>query len=274
MANGSFPSHFDGSISFGPQEQLRGYFGRDVLKGLVSGIDDFLAVGQRYGSRSLGPALLGGFMWLDDQELLDRISAFPAACVVITKQQRGKYQQARIDKLKLLAEQGPGFPARALPELADMYFREDGQPPVVGPGSHLPSPRIPTLRTIGYRKAGNELVPILHTKMVLLGELWWHDEDPLGGAADVIGFRPQRLWLGSANGTTSSRSNLEFGLWLDDTALLREAKRFLAEVIRHSEILDPDSSHFEPELTEPNYDDDAFAEYLGRRFRDEGESPC
>lgn len=155
-----------------------------------------------------------------------------------------------------------------------MYFRENGQAPVVGPGTHLPSPRVPTLRTIGYRKDGKDLVPILHTKMVLLGELWWHDEDPLGGAADVIGFRPVRLWLGSANGTTSSRSNLEFGLWLDDPTLLREAKRFLAEVIRHSEGLDPDGSHFEPELTEPHYDDDAFAEYLGQRFRDEGESLC
>jgi hypothetical protein len=32
------------------------------------------------------------------------------------------------------------------------------------------------------------------TKMVLLGEVWWHDEDDFG-TADVIGFRPQRLWI-------------------------------------------------------------------------------
>jgi hypothetical protein len=43
-----------------------------------------------------------------------------------------------------------------------------------------------------------------NTKMVLLGELWWHDEDEFG-TADMIGFRPQRLWVASANGTASSR---------------------------------------------------------------------
>ncbi|MET7714839.1 hypothetical protein [Streptomyces sp. NPDC005407] len=240
----------------------------------MAGIDDFLDTAQRrQGSRSLGPALLGGFMWLDDQELLKRISAFPVACVVITKQERGKYQQVRVDKLRPLAEQGPGFPAEALPELSDLHFRDNGQVPVVGPTTHLPETRIPTLRTIGYRKSGKGLVPILHTKMILLGELWWHDEDPLGGIADVIGFRPQRLWLGSANGTTSSRNNLEFGIWLDDPALMLEAKRFLSEVIRHSETLDPDGSHFKPELTEPDYDGDAFAEYLGMHFDGEDQAP-
>jgi hypothetical protein len=207
----------------------------------------------------MGPAMLGAFLWLDDPELIERIAGFPHACVVITKQPRGKRQQARLAKLKPLIERSPGFPADALPELRFLMPREDGRPPVVGPYTAAPHLRLPALRTIGYRKVGDKLVPILHTKMALLGHVWWHDEDEFG-PADVIGFHPQRLWLGSANGTTSSRANLEFGVWLADPALLRAATRFLAEVMRHSEDLDPDPHDMEPELVDPDYDDVAFAE--------------
>jgi len=120
---------------------------------------------------------------------------------------------------------------------------------------------LPPLRAIGYRKTGNGLVPILHTKMVLLGEVWWHDEDEFGDA-DVIGFRPQRLWVASANGTASSRRNLEFGFWLHDPELLRQAMQFLTELLSHSEEFDPDADVLEPGLVEPDYDDAAFAEAL------------
>ena len=144
--------------------------------------------------------------------------------MVITKQPRGRHQQARLDKLKPVLERGSGFPAGALPELEFLMLQEDGQAPVVGPSSPAPHLRLPALRTIGYRKTGDRLVPILHTKIVLLGELWRHDEDEFD-SADVIGFRPQQLWLGSANGTASSRANLEFGVWMADPALLRQATR-------------------------------------------------
>jgi hypothetical protein len=256
----SFPWGFDASFSFGPASRLQGSFGRDVLNGLVVGIEDFRAEAARKPPfRTLGAAMLGAFLWLDDPELIERIADFPHACVVITKQSRGKYQQARLAKLQPILERSRGFPADALPELSSLMLREDEHAPVVGP--HTPSAhlRLPALRTIGYRRIGDKLVPILHTKMILLGHVWWHDEDEFG-LADVIGFRPQRLWLGSANGTASSRANLEFGVWLDDPALLRAATRFLAEVMRHSEELDPDAHEMKPELVEPDYDDVAFAE--------------
>jgi hypothetical protein len=256
----SFPWGFDASFSFGPENRLRGYFGRDVLNGLIAGIDDFRAeAAQKPPFRTLGPAMLGAFLWLDDPELIQRIADFPHTCVTITKQPRGKYQQARLAKLQPILERSRGFPADALPELRYLMPREDEHTPVVGPYTPAPHLRLPALRTIGYRRIGDRLVPILHTKMVLLGHVWWHDEDEFG-VADVIGFRPQRLWLGSANGTASSRSNLEFGIWLDDPALLRSATQFLAEVMRHSEELDPDAHDMEPELVEPDYDDVAFAE--------------
>lgn len=268
----SFPEGFDAAFDFGPEGRLRGYFGRDVLRGLASGLSDFRRAAERQRrARSLGPGLLGAFLWLDDPRLIRQIADFPHACVAITKQGRGRHQLARLDKLKPLLDHGPGFPARALPELAFKVLREDGQAPVIGPSFPAPDIQLPTLRTLGYRKIGDRLVPILHTKMLLLGELWWHDEDELGGVDDVISFRPQRLWLASANGTSSSRENLEFGLWLDDPALLRQAKQFLTEVLSHSEALDPDAAHLEPELVDPVYDDAAFAEAAAALAEKEGE---
>jgi hypothetical protein len=259
----SFPRGLDASFSFGPDNRHRGYFGQDVLAGLISGIDDFQAEAERKpGFRTLGPAMLGAFMWLDDPELIERIAGFPHACVVITKQPRDRRQQAGLDKLKPVLERCRGFPGDALPELHSLAPREDdGQPPVVGPYSPAPRPWLPALRTIGYRKADDRLVPILHVKMVLLGELWWHGEDE-SGSADVTGFRPHRLWLASANGTASSRANLEFGIWVTDPVLLREATRFLTGLMSHSEALDPDAPGMEPDLVEPDYDDAAFAEAL------------
>jgi hypothetical protein len=127
--------------------------------------------------------------------------------VVITKQPRDRWQRARMDKLKPVLDRCPGFPSGALPELRDLVVREDGEVPVVGPSSPIRTPWLPELRTVGYRETGNRLVPILHAKMLLLGELWRHDEDDFG-IADMTGFRPQRLWLGSVNGTASSRLGL------------------------------------------------------------------
>jgi hypothetical protein len=102
-------------------------------------------------------------------------------------------------------------------------------------------------------------VPILHAKLVLLGELTWH-EDEAYGLGEMLRFEPERLWAGSANGTRSSRSSLEFGCWLDDPALLREALQFLTRVLRHSEDFDPDSADMVPDLAEPVFDDAAMAE--------------
>ncbi|MEU0177879.1 hypothetical protein ABZ178_31705 [Streptomyces massasporeus] len=77
----------------------------------------------------------------------------------------------------------------------------------------MPDPVIPPLRTIGFRRQPKGgMAPFLHTKIMLLGEMWWHDEDALGGVADVLGFRPERLWVGSVNATHRSRSSLEFGM--------------------------------------------------------------
>lgn len=238
-------------------------FGTNVLAGLVDGIDAFRDDTDRLTSaRSLGSAMLGAFMWVDDAELLQRIAEFPAACVVVSKQQRDKRQLERLRRVAAAVEGAAGFPIEAFSELEELRFHQDGVAPVLGPYSQREHIRLPALRTIGYRKVGQHLVPILHTKMMLLGELWWHDEDALGGVADVIGFTPRRLWLGSANGTASSRRSLEFGMWVEDADLLDAAQRFLVGVLAQSEELDPDSDGLEPDLVTPEYDDEAMWEAM------------
>ncbi|MEU5633615.1 hypothetical protein ACH47C_31405 [Streptomyces rishiriensis] len=52
-------------------------FGTNVLAGLVDGIDTFRhELERRRRSRSLGPGMLGAFLWVDDAELLRRIAEF------------------------------------------------------------------------------------------------------------------------------------------------------------------------------------------------------
>jgi hypothetical protein len=37
-------------------------------------------------SRSLGPPILGSAMWINDDELIRKIGALSAACIVVSKQ--------------------------------------------------------------------------------------------------------------------------------------------------------------------------------------------
>ncbi len=266
-----FPSDFRHEFTFGSQVPNKGYFGTDVLRGLTEGIDEFLSdPDQRWRQyRLLGPAMLGCVPWLDDPALLDRVAAFPSACVVVTKQERKKRGTERFEALKRHAQEGAGFPADVFAELTSLASRYDGPTPIVGPYSGLSEVRIQSIRSFGFRKAGKRPVPIIHAKMFLLGHIWWHDEDGSpAGVADVTGFTPKRLWLGSANGTASSRLSLEFGVWLEDQELLQSAERFIIQMLRSSEGIDPDEDLFEPEFVEFEYDDEAFAEAM----RDASES--
>jgi hypothetical protein len=96
----------------------------------------------------------------------------------------------------------------------------------------------------------------------------------LGHVEDVIGFTPRRLWVSSANFTTSSRSSLEFGFWTEDDRLVQGAERFLTTALRYSEGLDPESDAFEPELVPVVFDDEAFREVLAEmNWDDEDDDP-
>jgi hypothetical protein len=174
-------------------------------------------------------------------------------------------EAGEVQELKQLEEvnqRTPGLPTGAFPDLSDLAPRVDGKPLVVGPGSPSWETVVPTIRTLGYQKLSNkDFAPIVHAKLALLGDLWWHDEDALGHVADVIGFTPRRLWVSSANFTERSRSNLEFGYWTEVAALVDGAARFLLNLIAASEGVDPDADSFTPDFAAVDYDDEAFMDY-------------
>ncbi len=62
-----FTDDFDDQFPLGA-EGNSAFFGRDVLRGLVDGIDDFVEQRQSRWRRfhSLGPAMLASAMWIDD----------------------------------------------------------------------------------------------------------------------------------------------------------------------------------------------------------------
>jgi hypothetical protein len=259
-----FSSWFDDEFDVGNQPRNKAYFGRDVLRGLVAGIDDFAHECEpRWRQfRSLGPALLGSAMWIDDPELITKIGGLTAATIVVTKQTRTPGQLRRLEPLRELNERTPGMPIRTFGVLSGLAPKIAGGPMMVGPYDPMDEGSVPTIRTLGFRRLPKTYPPLLHAKLALLGHLWWHDEGALGRVEDVVGFTAKRLWLSSANFTRSSRRSLEFGYWTEEPALVEGAERFLVRLMRSSESLDPDPDSFEPELVPVEYDDDAFAEAL------------
>jgi hypothetical protein len=270
-----FPRGFDDELAVGPEEGNRAFFGGNVLRGLVEGIDDFIQVRQRRWhrrSRSLGPVLLGSAMWIDDRDLIEKIRELSAACIVVTKQGR-RGADHKLPRLIALNERTPGMPIRAFAELSGLAPRVAGSPAIVGPDDLIDDVVVPTIRTLGYRRVGKPLVPLVHAKLALLGDLWWHDEGPDGHVDDVIGFTPRRLWVTSANFTRASRANLEFGYWTEDPLLVEGAKRFLLKLMASSEGLDPAADVFEPDLAPVEFDDEAMAEAFAELRWDESDDP-
>src|SRR5690242_8176588 len=100
-AGPEFPATFD--QEFVREDGHHGYFGRNVLKGLVDGMDSFLEEKRRTpGFRSMGPVALGAFLWLDDPELAACLARFSHTCVVVSKQGRSKRDLEKLGKLKPL----------------------------------------------------------------------------------------------------------------------------------------------------------------------------
>lgn len=259
-----FAGEFDDSFAVGKPGN-GAFFGRDVLQGLVAGIDDFLALREdrwrRY--RSFGPALLACAPWIDDEPLLERLSHFTAASVVMTKQVRNRWQLEKLQRLQAINERTAGLPVRPFRYLDWYAPKVDGEPLVVGPSGPDPDGTVlPTIRTLGYRKVGGQdSPPLIHAKLVLLGQLWWHDEGEFG-VEDIEGFEAKRLWISSANFTNSSRRSLEFGYWTEEPELLDGAERFLLKLVRASEGLDPDADVIDPDLLPIEFDDEAMIEAM------------
>jgi hypothetical protein len=218
----------------------------------------------------------------DDQpsrpkRLLPHTSATPqhlaelsGVSIVITKQDRRASKVRKLVTLEEVNERTPGLPIRAFASLGGLAPQVGGSPAIVGPYDKIDQGQIPAIRTLGFRKR-DDLPPIMHAKLALLGHLWWHDEGPRGHPDDVLGFSATRLWVSSANFTQASRRSLEFGYWTEEPALVQGAERFLLKAIRSSEGLDPESDSLDPELAPVDFDDAAFAEVMAEfRWDDDG----
>ena len=109
-----FSGGFDDEFAVGAEPGNNAFFGRNVLRVLVEGIDDFIETRQECSTRyrSLGPALLGCALWIDDEELLVKLGDLAAACVVVRKQGRSASERAKLERLKRVNDATPGFPVR------------------------------------------------------------------------------------------------------------------------------------------------------------------
>lgn len=265
----SFSSEFDHEFTLG-SAGLTAYVGRDVLRGLIAGIDEALQAPRRSRSRDLGPCLIGCAPWMDDPELIERLKQLSGACVVLTKQGRTQRDLEKLKSLHQVNADAPGLLIDAFPDLIELAPHEDGEPKVVGPYDRTGDIVLPTVRTIGFRRKDKRLVPLMHAKLALLGELWWHDEDPVGNVADVHWFRASKLWVSSANFTSSSRRSLEHGFWTDEPRLVEGYQDFLLQLVGASEGLDGEDEPT-PQLLPVEYDDEAIAEVAAEMSWDEAD---
>jgi len=261
-----FSDDFSFSRPLGADEPgNRVFFGKNVLDGLIDGIDDFLHKRQprweRRTHRIGAPVLLGCSPWITDEALLATIAKLPGACVILNKAPRRQRDPEALQKLRALNETTTGVALRALSGLAHKAPKIAGRPQVMGPYDSIdPDLRVPTFRTIGYRKTPNTQPPIAHAKLALLGDVCWTDEDPVGGVTDDIWFSPRRLWVSSANFTYGSRQSLEFGYWTEHAELMSAVQTFLVDLIGVSEELDAAADSPDPALADVEYDDVAMAE--------------
>jgi hypothetical protein len=216
----------------------------------------------------MGPVLIGATYLLDDDEFIESLRTLAGACVVVNKPDRkdafAAYRRRTYQLLADVNERTQGIPMKAFPALRDLAPLEGGRPAIVGPYGPAPGTgQVSTSRTLGYRQThGRWSLPLLHAKVVLLGHLWWHDEDDGPGVADVIGFTPKRLWMSSANFTRASRRHIEIGYWTEDPKMLRGMREFLVDLVAQSEELNPDADDWEPAMAPVEYDHDAMVEAL------------
>jgi hypothetical protein len=273
MSEDPFSDHFSFSRPLGPAEEgNRAFFGRNVLQGLIDGIDDFAHERQprwERGTHRIGaPVLLGCSPWITDDALLVATAKLPGACIILNKAPRRTRDPAALQKLRELNEKTSGVPLRALSGLSHKAPKIAGRPQIMGPYDAVdPDAQLPTFRTIGYRKATKIQPPIAHAKLALVGNICWTDEDPVGGVTDYIWFSPKRLWVSSANFTYGSRQSLEFGYWTEHTELMKSVQSFVVSLIGVSEDLDAAADTPDPDLADIEYDDYAMAEAAAESYQ-------
>jgi hypothetical protein len=239
--------------SWGPESAWQATFGGGVVADFAKGLRAHpAAVARRFPAKAEAyPVVLGCVPWLTSQDVVDAlVGTTNHVCVVVDKSARG-------DQLDRLHREGVGVRQDLLGDLEFWGPPEGGRPPIIHP-SHIPGHRaLEPVRVVGWRRQGNEQVPLLHAKLaVCCAAYTWEGE--MGGWDDHL--LPMSVWMGSANWTTHSRRHLEFGAWSTDPPLAEAALEFITDVIKASEPLPSQAERPSPQLVEGEWDDDAFAE--------------
>jgi hypothetical protein len=239
------------------------YFGRDVIRGLIDGIESFVGdfESKTRSARTYGTAMLACSPWFTHGGLLDAIAKLKGACVVVGKRAESREELRIVARMRKFNQANRGLRVR---ELSGLWYMElpdeDGGRRLIRPGDQEYSDHVlPTFRTVGHRATGDRSPQLMHAKLALLGHLWWYEDDE-HGCGFIHGFRPKRLWVSSANFTWASRKHVEFGYWTRNAALMDGVHRFLIALIGASEDLDSSHDTPIPELVEAEYDVDAWAE--------------
>jgi hypothetical protein len=118
MPERSLFDHVSFEIELKREPGNRAFFGKNVLQGLVTGIEDFVNERQprwkRRTHRVGAPALLGCSPWVNDKTLIAAIERLPCACVVISKTPRTSEGRRTIARLHEVNERTGGIELRAL----------------------------------------------------------------------------------------------------------------------------------------------------------------
>lgn len=158
----------------------------------------------------------------------------------------------------------------ALHRFSDLAPHVNGRPALVGPYDSMDNKSFPSLRVAGVSKQlGDRSVPLVHAKVLVVGEIIYSDEGAMGEVGDFLVFRPKRVWLGSANLTFNSRRSLEFGIWSDDRSLVASSTEFLVDLMAYSEPVESTRLQPQPELVPVEFDDEAMVEAMGNFDPDE-----
>lgn len=233
-----FPDDFDRLLS--DESGDVAYFGRDVLRGLVDGIRLELEHQRANASRWHGERLFWALQcgWMIPCSCRRSVDARPCAwssrskCAHGSGRRRSNTCDGSRRKLRASLR-------RHSPELAELARAQGGAPLVVGTGTPAWHEGIPPIRELGFGRVGDRLVPIVHAKLALLGQMRWTDEHPSGHLVDEIYFVPGRLWIGSANFTSSSRRSLEMGMWTSRPSIPAGSHRGVRAIGQPTSAHDP-----------------------------------
>jgi hypothetical protein len=195
-------------------------FGSSVIDDLVDGITKFAVQARQSSYRQwASSAAVGCVPWMNHPGLIESLASLEGCCIVMTKG-AGDLMGARA-----LQASGRPLAAQYLPNFNEVGFvGKDGSPPVIGPygmeGETVED--LGPVRLAGWRGTRNDRsLPLLHAKLLVLGDAWGYDNDDDPPWGPQFRFAPRRAWLGSANWTRGATKALEFGVWVDEPTLVK-----------------------------------------------------